>query len=143
MTRAVIAGFAVGVVLLTASCGGDSEHVEHKGPEGPAATTDVMPSRSDDHHDDHHQVQPAIRAYDPVRVAAFVASFRAQYPQLAVDRDDGDIAEIATESCEDLGNHVDADAVSSRIVARAAHAGRTPTAEQSREIFGLVATVCP
>jgi len=139
MTRAVIAGIAVGVVLLTASCGDDGEHVEHKGPEGPAATTDVMPS----HSDEHHHVQPAMRAYDPARVAAFVASFRAQYPQLTVDRDDGDIAEIATESCEDLGNHVDADAVSSRIVARAGHAGRTPTAEQSREIYGLVATVCP
>lgn len=138
MTRAVIAGFAIGVVLLTASCGDGGEDAGHKGPEGPAATTDVMPSRSDDH--DH--APPAVGVYDPAQVAAFVATFRARYPEFAVDRNDAEIAGIATESCDDLGNHVDPDAVSSRIVDRAEYEGRMPTAEQAREIYGLVDTVC-
>ncbi len=43
---------------------------------------------------------------------------------------------------DDLGRRVDPDAVSSRIVDRAEHEGRMPTGEQSREIYGLVETVC-
>lgn len=140
MTRVASAGIAIaiGTLVFAGACGDVHDHPVDTGPRGPAATTDVMPSDTD-HHD---HARPSLGIYDPAHVAAFVATFRARYPELAVDRNDAEIAGIATQSCDDLGNHVDPDAVSSRIVDRAEHEGRMPTGEQSREIYGLVETVC-
>lgn len=139
VTRSVAAGIAAGAVLVTVACGGDRVPADRTGPEGPAATTDVMPQQD---HGDHDHARPPVRAYDPQKLSAFVTAFRTQYPDLAVSRDDDDIEQIATESCDDLANNMDPQAVMSRIVARAENDGTVPRPEQAREIYGLVDTVC-
>ncbi|QCQ89925.1 hypothetical protein [Rhodococcus sp. SGAir0479] len=135
-----ITGLAVAAVLLLGACGSDGVPDDRTGPQGPAATTDVMPQH--DEHDDHEHPPRATQGYDPQRLAEFVAAFRAQYPQFAVGRDDDDIADIAIESCDDLANNVDERVVTAHIVDRAEHDGVVPTPEQARTIHGLTGAVC-
>jgi hypothetical protein len=80
---------------------------------------------------------------DKAKLAAFVASFRTGYAELAEDRNDESIEHIVIESCIDIANGVDEHTVTTIITALAENHSTTPTAEQAGQIYRLVVRACP
>jgi hypothetical protein len=79
---------------------------------------------------------------DKAKLAAFVASFRTGYAELAEDRNDESIEHIVIESCIDIANGADEQTVTANTTL-AENEGTTPTAEQAGQIYRLVVPACP
>jgi hypothetical protein len=79
---------------------------------------------------------------DETKLAAFVAAFRAQYPELAQERQDNSIENIAVRSCEDITYGVDEQRVSAEIRSLASHNGTEPNPTDVRRIYNLVIPAC-
>lgn len=104
---------------------------------------------SDDSADSHTQLSAATsaesgdRGFDDATLAAFVASFRTGYPNLAEGRNDPSIEHIAIEPCIDLANGADKQTVTATITTWAENDGTVPTADQAEQIYLLVVPTCP
>lgn len=50
---------------------------------------------------------PEAQRFNETKLGAFVAAFRARYPELAREREDSSIETIAVRSCEDIAHALD------------------------------------
>lgn len=75
--------------------------------------------------------------------AAFVASFKAAFPELARGRSDRDITSILDETCVDLQESRDQQDVQEDIKSRAENDETQPTDNQARQIYEMAEVACP
>jgi hypothetical protein len=80
---------------------------------------------------------------DETKLAAFVAAFRARYPELARERKDSSIETIAVRSCEDIAHGLDEQRISTEIRSLASHNGTEPNQTDVRGIYEMVTPLCP
>lgn len=125
-------GLAAATVCALVACGSDTD----TDTEATTATSQAPGA-----------VEDVDRAAEMARyhadLNAFVAVFRARYPELARNRNDASIEHIAIEPCIDLANGVDEQAVTAIIAELAENQGTIPTTEQTQQIYTLVVPVCP
>lgn len=74
--------------------------------------------------------------------AAFVAAFRAQFPEFALGRKDNPIKNLLENTCQEISIDKEPDIIVSNVGKRAAYQSINPTAEQSQAIFDLAASHC-
>lgn len=87
--------------------------------------------------------QSAGEAIDKGKVALFVATFRGAYPPLAENREDSDIEEILTTTCDEISAGTDEADIKSKITDEAENDGTKPTDEQAGHIYELAKATCP
>ncbi|CAG7634603.1 hypothetical protein E143388_07621 [Rhodococcus opacus] len=121
-------GLAAATICVLVSCGSDTD----------ATTVTAETTDTQDEMD-----RAAEMALYHAELDAFVAAFRAGYPELARNRNDASIAHIAIEPCIDLANGADEQTVTATIPALAEYRGTIPTPEQMQQIYTLVVPVCP
>ena len=80
---------------------------------------------------------------DETKLAAFVAAFRARYPELARERKDSSIETIAVRSCEDIAHGLDEQRISTEIRSLASYNGTEPNQTDVRGIYEMVTPLCP
>lgn len=88
-------------------------------------------------------VTSAHTAMDDAKSAAFVASFKAAFSPLAEGRSDEDIKAILDDTCGDLDDSSDEQAVQADIKDRAENNGTEPTDNQARQIYEMAKVACP
>ncbi|ABG99416.1 conserved hypothetical protein (plasmid) [Rhodococcus jostii RHA1] len=130
MKSARVIGLAAATVGALVSCSSDTD------PDATTATSETTGAVED-------MDRAAVMDRYHADLNAFVAMFRARYPDLAVDRNDASIEHIAIEPCIDLANGVDEQTVLATIAEQAENRGTAPTPEQTQQIYTLVVPVCP
>lgn len=130
MRSARVIALAAATVGALVSCGSDTD------PDATTATAETTGAVEE-------RDRAAVMARYHADLNAFVAVFRARYPELAGNRNDASIKHIAIEPCIDLDNGVDEQTVIATIAELAENRGTAPTPEQTQQIYTLVVPVCP
>lgn len=81
--------------------------------------------------------------FEGAKSAAFVASFKGAFPDLARGRSDQDITSILDETCADLQDSEAQQDVQEDIKSRAENDGTVPTDNQARQIYEMAKVACP
>ncbi len=84
----------------------------------------------------------ASGAVDAIQSGAFVAAFRAGYPDLSEGRDDAAIEDIYAETCAAIDANVDESTVVSELQVRAGNNGTEATQEQAQQIYNIAKPLC-
>ncbi|MFD6857337.1 hypothetical protein ACFWCF_08350 [Rhodococcus sp. NPDC060090] len=80
--------------------------------------------------------------FDSAKLGAFVAAFRAAYPNLSADRETQSIETIVTETCPLIEDGADDAEVNAKVGELAANGSAEPTDDQSARIAQLVRVAC-
>ncbi|NLV80685.1 MAG: hypothetical protein GXY65_15380 [Rhodococcus sp.] len=81
-------------------------------------------------------------AIDQAQLSAFVAAFRAAYPDLSADRETSSIETIVTETCPLVDEDASDDDIRAKVAETATNGSAEPTDDQVGQITQMVRAAC-
>lgn len=133
MNKALAATTLAGAAIASAACGSTATDDTTNGLHRPMTPPTGMVTET---------TTSTVESLNRARLAAFVVAFRAEYSELAQDRDDASIETIALRSCEDITNGIDDQLVSAEIRSLASNNGTEPDETDVQHIYDMATTVC-